>query len=77
MERRAGRDDGDDRIGQLGDGKRAGGGEFLDGGGDGDEIADRRGVSVETLRSQLRSVYSKTGCSRETELVLLVKAFTD
>ena len=42
-----------------------------------DEIADRRGVSVETLRSQLRSVYSKTGCSRETELVLLVKAFTD
>lgn len=42
-----------------------------------DDIAERRGVSLETLRSQLRSIYSKVGCSRETELVLLVKAFAD
>ena len=42
-----------------------------------EEIAARRSVSGETLRSQLRSIYSKTGCSRETELVLLVKAFAD
>ncbi len=40
-------------------------------------IAARRGVSMETLRTQMRSLYSKTGCSRETELVLLLKRLLD
>ena len=37
------------------------------------EIATRRSVSPETLRSQLRAIYSKTGCNREAELVLLAR----
>nr|WP_256869317.1 helix-turn-helix transcriptional regulator [Sphingobium lactosutens] len=36
------------------------------------EIAVARGVSVETLKVQLRSVYEKTGCNRESQLVRLV-----
>jgi DNA-binding CsgD family transcriptional regulator len=36
-------------------------------------IAAARGVSVETLRTQVKSLYQKTGCRRETELALLVR----
>jgi DNA-binding CsgD family transcriptional regulator len=36
------------------------------------EIAAARGVSVGTLKVQLRSVYEKTGCNRESQLVRLV-----
>ncbi|MEC3950685.1 helix-turn-helix transcriptional regulator [Sphingobium sp. HWE2-09] len=35
-------------------------------------IAEARGVSVETLKVQLRSIYDKTGCSRESQLVRIV-----
>ena len=42
-----------------------------------ERIALDRGVSVETLRAQLKSIYQKTGCGRETELVLLVRALLD
>lgn len=35
-------------------------------------IARERGVTVETLRGQLKSVYAKTGCGREGELVALL-----
>lgn len=36
------------------------------------EIALGRGVSGETLKVQLRSIYDKTGCNRESQLVRLV-----
>ena len=36
------------------------------------EIAVRRGVAVNTLRVQLRSVLKKTGTSRQAELVALL-----
>jgi len=36
------------------------------------DIAARRGVSAETLKAQLRSIYDKTGCSRESQLVRIV-----
>jgi DNA-binding CsgD family transcriptional regulator len=36
------------------------------------DIASTRSVSVETLKVQLRSIYDKTGCSRESQLVRLV-----
>lgn len=36
------------------------------------EIAAARGVSLETLKAQLRSVYDKTGCNRESQLVRVV-----
>lgn len=39
-----------------------------------DEITARRRVSSETLRSQLRALYSKMSCNREVELVLLARA---
>jgi DNA-binding CsgD family transcriptional regulator len=42
-----------------------------------DAIAAMRGVSMETLRAQLRSVYQKTGCSRETQLALLVRSLLE
>ncbi|MFZ2995423.1 helix-turn-helix transcriptional regulator [Sphingobium sp.] len=35
-------------------------------------IAAARGVSTETLKVQLRSIYDKTGCSRESQLVRMV-----
>lgn len=36
------------------------------------EIAAARTVSLETLKVQLRSIYDKTGCNRESQLVRLV-----
>ena len=38
------------------------------------EIAELRGVSVETVRKQLKSVSDKLGCSRQREVVALVKS---
>ena len=35
-------------------------------------IAVERGVSAETLKSQIRSIFHKTGCTREAELVALM-----
>lgn len=40
-------------------------------------IAMARKVSHETVRAQMKSLYQKTGCRRETELALLVKALLD
>jgi DNA-binding CsgD family transcriptional regulator len=40
-------------------------------------IAAMRVVSMETLRAQVKSIYQKTGCSRETELALLVRGLLD
>jgi len=37
------------------------------------EIALRRGVSVSTLRSQLKSIFQKSNCSRQSELVALIR----
>ncbi|HVL79706.1 MAG TPA: helix-turn-helix transcriptional regulator [Sphingomicrobium sp.] len=37
-------------------------------------IAAERGVSVGTVRSQLKSVYSKMQCSRQAEVVALIKS---
>ncbi|MFC3440244.1 helix-turn-helix transcriptional regulator [Sphingobium rhizovicinum] len=36
------------------------------------DIAAARGVSTETLKAQLRSIYEKTGCNRESQLVRIV-----
>lgn len=36
------------------------------------EIGDRRGVAISTVRSQLRSVFAKTGTTRQSELMNLV-----
>ncbi len=36
------------------------------------QIAAARGVSAETLKAQLRSIYEKTGCSRESQLVRMI-----
>lgn len=36
------------------------------------DIAAARGVSAETLKVQIRSIYDKTGCGRESQLVRLV-----
>ncbi|MBB3982478.1 DNA-binding CsgD family transcriptional regulator [Sphingobium fontiphilum] len=35
-------------------------------------ISLARGVSTETLKAQIRSIYEKTGCNRESQLVRLV-----
>lgn len=35
-------------------------------------IAAARGVTVETLKAQIRSLYEKTGCNRESQLVRIV-----
>jgi len=36
------------------------------------QIADIRGVSVQTVRSQIKTLYQKTGTSRQSDLVALV-----
>ena len=36
------------------------------------QVAAARGVTAETLKVQLRSIYDKTGCGREAQLVRLV-----
>ncbi len=36
------------------------------------QIAVARGVSAETLKVQIRSIYDKTGCNRESQLVRMV-----
>lgn len=41
------------------------------------QIAAARGVSILTLRTQIRSVYDKTGCRRESELVALLAGLRD
>jgi len=41
-----------------------------------DEIAATGGVAISTVRSQLRSVLQKTGCSRQAELVALLANVT-
>ena len=40
-------------------------------------IARQTGRSVQTVRSQLKSAMAKTGCSRQIDLVLLVRQLTD
>ena len=35
-------------------------------------IAAARGVTADTLKVQLRSIYEKTGCNRESQLVRIV-----
>ncbi|WP_420146103.1 helix-turn-helix transcriptional regulator [Sphingobium sp.] len=35
-------------------------------------IASARGVSIETLKVQIRSIYDKTGCNRESQLVRMI-----
>lgn len=37
------------------------------------EIARTRGVGEQTLRSQIKSIFLKTGCRREAELVALIR----
>ena len=39
-----------------------------------ERIAQARGVSLETLKVQLKRIYHKTGCTREAELVVLINA---
>jgi DNA-binding CsgD family transcriptional regulator len=41
------------------------------------EIARERGVTVETLRGQLKTLYAKTGCGREAELVALLARMSE
>ena len=41
------------------------------------QYAQERGVSVNTARSQLASIFLKTECSRQTELVAKLRAFED
>jgi DNA-binding CsgD family transcriptional regulator len=40
-----------------------------------DEIADQRGVTRETLRTQLKSLFHKTGGMRQSSLVKLLTIF--
>jgi len=42
-----------------------------------DDIATKFGVSRDTIRNQLKSVFAKTGTSRQIDLVLLLNQFRD
>jgi DNA-binding CsgD family transcriptional regulator len=48
---------------------------MLVGGLDAREIADRSGVSYDTVRFQLKSVYTKLGVSRQAQLVRMISRF--
>jgi DNA-binding CsgD family transcriptional regulator len=37
-----------------------------------DEVAERRGVKPTTVRSQIKSAFSKTGAKRQSDLVRIV-----
>lgn len=41
------------------------------------QIARERGVAVETLRGQLKTLYAKSGCRREAELVAILARMVD
>lgn len=45
---------------------------LMAGGMERDAIAIHRGVTPETLKSQIKAIYQKTGCGREAELIALV-----
>jgi DNA-binding CsgD family transcriptional regulator len=45
---------------------------LMAGGMERDAIAIQRGVTPETLKSQIKAIYQKTGCGREAELIALV-----
>lgn len=47
------------------------------GGTDLKEAADTLGITYETARSQLRSIFSKTGTTRQVDLVLLLNRLTN
>jgi DNA-binding CsgD family transcriptional regulator/PAS domain-containing protein len=42
-----------------------------------DEISHRRGISLGTLRNQLKSIFAKTGTRRQTELVVLLQRYVE
>lgn len=42
-----------------------------------DAVAERRGIKISTIRTQLRSTFSKTGTSRQAELVRLLAQVAD
>ena len=41
------------------------------------EIAEQHGVGIQTIRSQLKSAYQKTGMTKQSDLVWLVTKFAD
>lgn len=49
----------------------------LAGGTSRNDIAIARGVSAETLKVQIRSIYEKTGCNRESQLVRMLGLLGD
>lgn len=43
-------------------------------GGSSSEIADRRGVSINTIRTQVKTIASKLGCVRQSQIGAIVRA---
>jgi len=41
-----------------------------------EDIAEEHDISISTVRGQLKSVFAKTGASRQAELVILVNRLT-